>query len=405
MGDIRRGRQNVAGKKLSVRMFGGFSAKYAGEILSFGRQRDSKFRQLFQILMTRPGQDFSKIAVAESLYGWDEVEDSNASLNNTIFRLRKYLETSPLPLGEYIFCEAGVLRFGGNIEAESDVWEFGKLADGFNREQSRQEKLALCEKACELYRGEFLPQLSNEQWVIEQSRHYQKMYAEMLRYLLGGLKENGDYEKVEKYARTAAEIYPYEGWENWRLDSLVALGRHKEAEEIYQKTAKGAQKSDGLLSKKQQEQLRKIGDRVFRSQGTEEDIEKYLMENKPDAGAYACTLLGFSDCFRMLKRVAKRGKVYFSLILCTILDSGGCPAADTEYCEKQGEKLRAAFRTHLRRGDIYTRYSENQYLLLCIGVGKEDSFEIGARIGADFRKRCGGRGKVSCRLLDDGELF
>lgn len=386
-------------------MFGRFSAGYEDKILAFGRQRDSKFRQLFQILMTRPGQDFSKIAVAESLYGWDEVEDSNASLNNTIFRLRKYLETSPLPPGEYLFCEAGVLRFGGNIEVESDVWEFGKLAEKFDREQGRGEKLAFCEKACELYQGEFLPQLSNEQWVIEQSRYYQKIYAAMLRYLLDSLKENGDYEKMEKYARRAAKIYPYEGWENWWIDSLVALGRHKDAEEIYQKTLKDAQKNDGLLSKKQQEQFRKIGDRVLRSYGTEEDIEKYLMENKPGAGAYACTLLGFSDCFRMLKRVVKRGKVYFSLLLCTILDDGGRSAVDWEYCEKQGEKLQAAFRTHLRRGDIYTKYSENQYLLLCIGAGKEDSFEIGARIDADFRKRCGGRGKVSCRLLDDGELF
>ena len=177
-------------------MFGRFSARYADEILALGRQRDSKFRQLFQILMTRPGQDFSKLAVAESLYGWDEVEDSNASLNNTIFRLRKYLEASPLPQGEYLFCEAGILRFGGNITVESDVWEFGKLADEFDREQDRRKKLALCEKACELYQGEFLPQLSNEQWVIEQSRYYQKIYTAMLRYLLDSLKENGDYEGV-----------------------------------------------------------------------------------------------------------------------------------------------------------------------------------------------------------------
>ena len=131
----------MAGKKLSVRMFGRFSARYADEILALGRQRDSKFRQLFQILMTRPGQDFSKLAVAESLYGWDEVEDSNASLNNTIFRLRTYLEASPLPQGEYLFCEAGILRFGGNITVESDVWEFGKLADEFDREQDRRKKL------------------------------------------------------------------------------------------------------------------------------------------------------------------------------------------------------------------------------------------------------------------------
>ena len=75
-------------KKLWVKMFGGFSASYGEEVLTFGRQKDSKFRQLFQILTTRPGQGFDKSDIAKSLYGWDEVEDTNASLNNIIFRLR-----------------------------------------------------------------------------------------------------------------------------------------------------------------------------------------------------------------------------------------------------------------------------------------------------------------------------
>lgn len=385
-------------------MFGRFSVRYVDEALTFGRQRDSKFRQLFQILMTRPGQSFSKSAIAEILYGWDEVEDPNASLNNTIFRLRKYLETTSLPPGEYLLLESGALRFGGDIEVESDVWEFEKAAARFREEQDRQEKIALCEKACELYQGEFLPQLSNEQWVIEKSRHYQNLYVTMLRYLLHRLKEDGDYRKIEELSGRAAELYPYEGWERWRIDSLIASGRHDEAEELYRKATEYVQKNDVLLSKSQQEQFRKIGDRVLRTQGTEEDIGKYLMESRPGAGAYACTLLGFTDCFHMLKRVSRRGKVYFSLILCTILDASGRPAAGQEYCEKQGEKLCAAFRTHLRKGDIYTRYSENQYLLLCMGVEKENSSEIGARIDMSFRKKYGGSGGVSCRLLDDGKI-
>ena len=89
----------MASEKLSVKMFGKFSVKYGGKVLTFGRQGDSKFGQLFQILMTRPGQGFSKRNIAEALYDWDKVEYLNASLNNTIFRLRKYLEASPLPSG------------------------------------------------------------------------------------------------------------------------------------------------------------------------------------------------------------------------------------------------------------------------------------------------------------------
>ncbi|MCI8634201.1 MAG: hypothetical protein HFJ05_01195 [Eubacterium sp.] len=396
----------MMGKKLSVRMFGGFSATYGDEVLTFGRQRDSKFGQLFQILMTRPGQGFSKNYIAESLYEREEVEDSNASLNNTIFRLRKYLESSPLPSGEYLHLNGGVLCFDGGVDIESDVWRFESANREYQQEQNARQKAELCGKACKLFRGEFLPQLSNEQWVIEKSQSYHKAYAGMLEYLLHYLKEEGDYRSAEQAAACASAIYPYEGWEAWQIECLILLGRHKEAEELYQKLALYIQETSGFLSQKQQARFREIGARIRYSEGAEGDISRCLMEPVFKQGAYACTLPGFSDCFRMLKRVNVRGGVKsFGLFLCTILDDDGCPASDRRYCERQGKKLCASFESYLRRGDIYTKYSESQYLLLCIGAKNENAARIGERIDMDFRKRCGGHGGVSWRMLDDGDEF
>jgi hypothetical protein len=59
----------------------------------------------------------------------------------------------------------------------------------------------------------------------------------------------------------------------------------------------------------------------------------------------------------------------------------------------------------MRRGDVYTKYSENQYLLLCIGAEKDNITDIGTRIDIDFRKRCGGRSGIRCQLLDDGNIW
>lgn len=128
----------MAEKKLLVKMFGGFTASYGDQVLTFGRQRNSKFGQLFQLLMTRPGQDFSKEEIAKSLYGQEEVDDLNASLNNTIFRLRKYFRESPLPPGEYLFLKEGALRFGGEVEVDSDVWNFACMARTF--EEARKKR-------------------------------------------------------------------------------------------------------------------------------------------------------------------------------------------------------------------------------------------------------------------------
>lgn len=392
-------------KKLSVRMFGRFSAKYGSEVLTFGRQGDSKFGQLFQMLMTRPGQGFSKRNIAEAFYDWDKVEDPNASLNNMIFRLRKYLEASPLPAGEYLILNGGVLYFGGEVEVESDVWKFENIAQRFKEEQDEQKKALLCEQADELYQGEFLPHLSNEQWVIDKSRNYQKLYFEMMDYLLRFLKEEGDYSKLESLSEQAAKLYPSEGWEIWQIDGMIALNQYKEAGKLYQKTMTHVQRMDVFLSREQKERLRKAGDKIRQPEGTEEDIEKCLMETIPRQGAYGCTLQSFLDCFRMLKRVIKRGTVRFCLLLCTILDSNGRPMKDRKACDKQGKKLCAVFQSHLRLGDIYTKYCDGQYLLLCVDMGKNNISEVGARIDMDFRKRCGGRGGVSCRILDDGDMW
>lgn len=396
----------MAVKKLCVKMFGGFTVSYGDEVLTFGKQRDSKFSQLFQILMTRPGQGFGKGDIAESLYGREEVEDPNASLNNTIFRLRKYLKTSPLPAGDYLVLNGGVLRFAGNVEVESDVWEFERVAQAFEEEQDKGKKAELCEKAYWLYRGEFLPQLSNEQWVIERSQNYQRMYAGMMEYLLSYLKKEGDYGNMEKIAARAAILCPDGGWELWRVDSLISLGCYKEAEQVYQEMAARMQENSGFFTEKQQARFRETGARLRRPEGDREDIGRYLEERMRQEGAYACMLPGFSDCFHMLKRIIARGEVSgFSLFLCTILDARGQPAKEREYCEKQGEKLLASFRNCLRRGDVYAKYSDGQYLVLCAGASRENVPDIGARIDMDFRKRSGGRGGISCGFLDDGTIW
>lgn len=149
-------------EKLYVKMFGGFRVSYAGEVLAFGKQINSRYGQLFQLLMTRPGKGYSKRYIMESLYGQGEVEDANASLNNTIFRLRRYLEESPLPKENYLTVLGGVLRFEEKVPVESDVWEFEQLAERLKKEKDEQKRIKLCRQACALYQGEFLPKLSNE---------------------------------------------------------------------------------------------------------------------------------------------------------------------------------------------------------------------------------------------------
>lgn len=387
-------------KKLSVKMLGGVEAYYGEEALAFGKQLNAKYGQLFQMLMTRPGKDFSKRQIMENLYGQGTVEDMNASLNNTIFRLRKYLRESPLPPAEYLVVSEGLIRFEEMVPIESDVWTFEMLAERFLKETDRMTKMELCREACALYRGDFLPQLANETWVADKSRSCRKQYADMLRYLLKQLEADGDYREIGVLAADAALIYPFEEWEIWQIESLAARGRQKDATALYGEITDRLRNLEELPSDKWMKHFTEIGKQLMFPTG-KEGLIRYLTEDEPRQEPYYCNILSFRDYFRILRRISRRNGVEFSLMICTIEKVGQYSAEDIARCAKQGEKLEKTFQSSLRMGDVYARYNAVQYLLLCVGVSKEDIPQIIERIDMNFQKRCGGKYRIQSQKLDE----
>ncbi len=390
----------MSAAKLSVCLFGGFSATYGDVVLSFGKQTNAKFRQLFQILMTRPGEDFSKQTIAQNIYESGEVEDPNASLNNTIFRLRKYLEESPLPAGIYLTVGDGVIRFDGPVKVKSDAWELEKLSKEFKKETDDGRKRELCVRACELYQGEFLPQLSNEPWVIQKNHYYQKRYFAMLYYLLECLKKEGDYAEIERLSCNAMKLSGSSEWLIWQIESLNLQGRYQDALQVYQNAEEGLQERRQSPSKEQVEHLRKAGRRLQKPEGGIEGIYQYLQEEVLPRGAYCHTLPGFIDTYRLLKRLESRTSMSHLLILCTIQSADGRFLDQKKSSGKLEGKLQTVFEQQLRMGDIYTRYGSNQYLLLCVGAEERNLSEIIMRIDTDFQKSCHGRYVIRYRVMD-----
>lgn len=337
------------------------------------------------------------------MYGQSKVEDENASFNSTVSRLRKYLKNSPLPPGEYLISGGGILRFDGPVEVESDAWEFEQTAERFGEEKDRQEKLRLCEKACDLYYGDFLPQLSNEPWVIRKNKYYQRHYFIMLQYLLEVLKEKGDYAAISRLSLRALEIEPLGEGLFWRLDSLTAQGCLREAADEYETALNQVQKMKNSGSRALLERLREAGKRLQApGGGTEKEIHQCLWEETAGQGAYICTLPSFVDQFRILKRLAEREKIAFALLLFTIRKADRKRIDNEKNSRGQEVRLQEAFQTNLRAGDVCARYSENQYLLLCMNTEAEQAAEIAMRLDGSFRKDCRGRYSLGYQLLDNG---
>ena len=381
---------------LHVQMLGGFSMAYQGKPVLFERNYVSKTAQLLQIIFLHIEEGIAKETLLDALYGRDDVENRNGSLNNTIFRLRKQLHNAGLPEGKYLVLSGGIYRWEEKIPVVVDCHQFeGKIKEG-QAQQDPELRAGILMEACSLYTGEFLPLMIGEDWATVSNIYYQELYAAALQNVCGWLKEQKNYGKIYELCTAASKIYPFEEWEIYRIDSLIAMNRYREAMEIYKEATTTFFDELGLPpSKEMLDRFRIMSDHIQQSVSAIEEIKNGLQEKGSKSGAYYCSFPSFMDIYHIISRMMERNGISVFIMLCTLTDGKGMIQKGNEKTKEASECLRQVIRNSLRKGDFYTRYNENQFLIMLSGTKKENCNEISNRIDQAFKQSVTGRFKIS----------
>lgn len=378
-------------KKLYVHMLGGYSMMYEEEPVSLNCGVISKTMQLLLMLLHAGEKGIPRARLLEILYGREEISNPSNSLRATVFRLKKLLISAGLPEDEYISTSGGVYRWSGKLEVTIDAHEFANVAK-LALETKGEEQLPLLKKACDLYRGEFLPMLAGEEWVTVESVHYQELYFSCLREACAQMKERREYEDMLELCTLATSIYPFEEWQILQIDCLMAMNRYKEALKAYEKATVLFFEELGLSpSEKMLARFRAMSGQIHYATGALTDIKNSLKEKEWLPGAYYCTYPSFIDCYRLVARMIERTGQSVFLLLCTLADTAGNPLENNDSLVKYTDKLHNAIGRSLRRGDLYTRYSPNQFLVLLMGISQEACNIASTRIDKNFRDEDIGR--------------
>lgn len=393
--------------RLCVKMLGGFSMTYEEKPISFGKRSQSRFLQLFQQLMLHR-EGIPKDRLIEVFYEWEDVSNKNNSLNTLIYRLRKQLISAGLPEEDFVKVSKGICIWNGTMPLETDVQEFEREYEAAGKASCGEEELAHLLRVWELYRGELLPQLANESWVIVESVRLKKIYEDCVRRLAVLLKEHREYQKLLQVYTAAAELYPFEEWQIGQVESLMHMERYEEALRIYKDTVKKYSEELGLPpSQKMLESFQSMRERLVKTEESFAQIKENLEESAENQGAYYCAYPSFVDAYRVLCRVTERSGQSAFLMSCTLNQLNS--SREKKNQQSVLEWLRDAICHSLRRGDICTRYSKNKYLILLMGMQQEDSQVIIKRIQKAFSENAGTAGyqlefSVSS-ALDSGIAF
>lgn len=372
---------------VSINMFGGFSVSCEGMPVALDYANTTKMMQLLISVLAAGREGIPRKELISRLYGNDELEDPTVTLRVNAHRLRKYLKTTEC------FGDADCIK----IKAGSYFWDreelpvvldtevFLETAGLALGETDEDKKITQLIRACHIYQGEFLPELAGEEWVAISGMDYQKLYFDCLREAEELLKSRGRYEELLELGAHACRIYPYEEFYLIQIDCLMALGRFKEAMDVYENATSFYFEELGLTpSEEMMERFHAMSDKVQFRAAVMTDIKEGLQEEKEKYGAYFCTYPGFTDCYHIVCRMLERNGQTAFLMLCTMVDREGQPLTDENKLEKYMEKLKQAIGSSLRKGDFYTRYGSNQYLILLIGLRQEDSAIIQNRIDSRF---------------------
>lgn len=383
--------------RLDLYMFGSYTLQYGKRSLTLGRCATAKSVQLLQILLMYGEKGIEKDKLAHMLYEWKDVTDANNSLNSLIYRLRNQLLAAGLPKEEYIVTKGGICRWQANVPTWVDTAVFENCIHAAEH-AGGEEKRKLLEEAVRLYRGELLPAISGELWVIVESVRLKRMYTGCVQQLAEMMDEKREYGNMYTLFANAAEIYPFDEWQEKQIDVLQKMKQYEEAFRLYKETVKmyrdelGTPPSPNMYSL-----LQKMSGKVNTEMYDGGGIQSTLCESGWKRGAYYCGYPSFVEMYRLMCRLVERSGQLVCLMVCTLYYEN----AEYELDPKVENSLKMAIENSLRRGDVCTRYSWNQYLLLVPVTSKENCDLIFGRIETLFhtfneRKEC----RIRCDAVE-----
>ena len=343
-------------------MLGGFSVTYQGKEILIGRKNTLKFIQILQLIWLRGERRISKKELIDALYDRREVADANNSINNLLHQVKKQLPAAGLPDCNYIIRIEGDYMAGTEIPVRTDVQSFVELAEAGDRELNEEKSACYYKQALALYKGELLPDISTEIWVIEENLQLKMIFDTCVQRLADYFKRNGKDAELEALYEKAVRLFPYENWQLDQIDALLAKGENERALEIYHQMVQLYSDEMGLdPTPEMLECYEKISQSSHALPGDMEFIKRELSEKKEERrrGAYFCDYRTFTEICHVSRRNMERLGKSIYLMLCTLSDYEGKPIQNQEKLKLRSADLEQVICGCLREGDTFTRYNQS----------------------------------------------
>ena len=329
---------------------------------------------------------------SDELVGIIWPEDNNVNpanaLKTLIFRTRKLLEPFKLSTQQLITQNHGTYCWNPEVSLSLDTSEFESLyKQSCQPGLPESQQLEFLLKALALYKGDFLPKAAWEPWVIPISRHYHSIFVRAVMQAVELLLKDEQWDSIIRLCRHAVSVEALnEDFQYYYIYALFSSGRQRQALEQYRVMVDSFYNELANTPSERMANLYKLIQ--DREHGVNTDlslIQKSMQESQQSLGAYFCEFTVFRDIYQLERRaIARTGDSIFLGLLTLSQEDGSLPKASV-LTRAMGHLGNAATGS-LRHGDVYTRYSVSQYMILLPSASYENGEMVMQRIIRNYKK-------------------
>ena len=370
-----------------IEMLNGFSLRRGDVCMDGAQTRSRKMWLLLAYLLLHRGRAVPQAELYDLL--WSEEGGKDDPQNALpVHHHRQRTQLAKLDDRPYILRTREGYFWNPEIPAEVDVELFDLYCDQGDEAQDPKDRAEAYGKARDLYQTGFLTKFSGEHWVQTMELHYLNRYLAAVRICLTALTEEGSHEGVIDLAQNALKHEPFSEilWHHL-LSSLLALGRRQEAITAYEQARDLFLSDLGTMPAEPLRQLYYSAVKDIHDHRVPiDDLYENMLSKDAGKGALLCDYDFFVTVFQATARSIGRSGISAQLVVLTVESHRNQPLPKRSL-DTVMHGLAEQTCANLRRGDVVTLLSNNQYAILLQMANYENACMVCERvIRAYFRR-------------------
>ena len=377
-------------ERLKVSMLGGFTLQLGDRTIDDSSNRMRKVWLLLAYLIhSRNKQTTQEHCLALLQAGNEECTDPVGRLKTIMYRVRSMLNQLDADAGHlWIRRKSGSYIWNNDIPLELDADLFESLCAQAEETDDTPARLSLYLQALTLYKGDFLPKLATEPWVMPLNAYYHRLYLDAVSRTLQLMEGSEQWDAAVTLCERALEIEPFsEELYQHRMRCLIAADRRSEALQVYEQLNEMLYSTFGVVpSDESRELYRQASSSASGAAIPASALRERLREEITVKGALYCEYNFFRMLYQLQARVIGRSGEIIHIALFSVR-SPGEKELSRRSLDTALNNLQKLMISNLRQGDVVTRCSSSQLIVMLHQANYEDSCEVCQRLLRAFGRQ------------------